>query len=244
MRAAPDEAAAGTQGGHEVLGDVALVGCDAPAALHHYRAMAVAGRAAGYPAIEVSGLAGEAPSAGRTGRSDEGVRAAESAMALAWSSGNPSARIESRYALGEVLGDINPARAVVLLARPPRWPPRWTTGSSGRRETAAAAIGSRHGEPVPALADFRDVLALWRQAGNDTLQVNALRNLVALLGRVAPTRPPHWSTSLPPARVYPAEAARLDRARRRSPSGSAPTGWPSDTGVARPSPRPRYCKRQ
>jgi hypothetical protein len=177
--------------------------------------MAVAGRAAGYPAIEVSGLAGEALALAWSGRSDEGVRVAGSAMALASASGNPSARIESRYALGEALGDVDPDRAVGLLTEAAEMAAAVDDRLfRGAAETAAAAIGSRHGDPVPALADFRDVLALWRRAGNDTLQATALRNLIVLLGRVgADEAAAVVDAALPPARVYPAEAARLDRAR-------------------------------
>jgi hypothetical protein len=58
------------------------------------------------------------------------------------------------------------------------------------------------------------VLALWRRAGNDTLQTNALRNLLVLLARVgADEAVALVDAALPPAAVYAAEAARLDRAR-------------------------------
>jgi hypothetical protein len=81
-------------------------------------------------------------------------------------------------------------------------------------ETAAVAIRSRHGDPVVALASFREVLALWRRAGNDTLQTAALRNLVVLLVRVGEDETAVLvDAALPPAGVYPAEAERLERAR-------------------------------
>jgi hypothetical protein len=81
-------------------------------------------------------------------------------------------------------------------------------------ETAAVAIRSRHGDPVVALTSFRDVLALWRKAGNDTLQANALRNLIVLLVRVgADETAALVDAALPEVRLYPAEATRLDRAR-------------------------------
>ncbi len=201
-----------TYAGHEVLGDVALVGCDAAAARRHYRAVADAGLAAGEPAVRVSGLAGEALVLAWTGDPAAGVRAAEAALELA---ANASAAAEARYALGEALGDVDPPRALRALteaaARAAEVDDRLFQGAA---ETAAAAIRSRHGDPAAALADFRDVLVLWRRAGNDTLQANALRNLLVLLARVgADEAVALVDAALPPAAVYPAEAARLDRAR-------------------------------
>ena len=203
-----------TSAAHEVLGDVALVGCDAAAALRHYRAVADAGLAAGEPAVRVSGLAGEALVRTWSGDAAAGVRAAEAAGELA-AGGNPSAAAEARYALGEALGDVDPPRALDLLAdaaaRAAAVDDRLFQGAA---ETAAAAIRSRHGDPAAALADFRDVLRLWRRAGNDTLQANALRNLLVLLARVgADEAVALVDAALPAAAVYPAEAARLDRAR-------------------------------
>ncbi len=203
-----------THAPHEVLGDVALVDCDAAAALRHYRAVADAGLAAGEPSVRVSGLVGQALVLAWTDDPDAAVRIAEAAVELA-ADGNPSAVAESRYGLGEALGDVDPPRALDLLAeaatRAAEVDDRLFRGAA---ETAAAAIRSRHGDPAVALADFRDVLALWRRAGNDTLQTNALRNLLVLLARVgADEAVALVDAALPPAAVYPAEAARLDRAR-------------------------------
>jgi hypothetical protein len=215
LRAAPDEHAAGTQGAHEVLGDVALVACDAPLALAHYRAMARAGLTAGHRAVHASGLVGEALVLAWSGDADQAVRVATSAVDVADASGNPSARAEARYGLGECLGDIDPERAVVLLAEAAALAATVDDRLfEAAAETAGVAIGSRHGDPAPALANFRDVLALWRRAGNDTLQTNALRNLVVLLARVGSDEAAVLvDAALPQASLYPAEAARLDRAR-------------------------------
>ncbi len=203
-----------THAAHEVLGDVALVGCDAAAAVRHYRAVADAGLAAGQPSVRVSGLVGQALALAWTGDPDAAVRIAEAAVELA-AAGNPSAAAEARYGLGETLGDVDPPRALDLLteaaARAAEVDDRLFRGAA---ETAAAAVRSRHGDPAAALADFRDVLMLWRRAGNDTLQANALRNLLVLLARVgADEAVALVDAALPPTAVYPAEAARLDRAR-------------------------------
>jgi hypothetical protein len=80
---------------------------------------------------------------------------------------------------------LDPARAVTLLAEAAALAARVDDRLfEAAAETAGVAIDSRHGDPAPALANFRDVLALWRRVGNDTLQANALRNLIVLLARV------------------------------------------------------------
>ena len=209
--ASPD----GTQGAHEVLGDVALIGCDAPAALRHYRAVTDAGLATGRPAVQTAGLVGEALVRAWSGDGEAAVRCAESAMEIALASGNPSARVEAHYGLGETLGDLDPPRALAELAAAVELAATVDDRLfGGAAETAAAAIRSRHGDPAAALADFREVLLLWRRAGNDILQANALRNLVVLLARVgADEAMALVDAALPEASLYPAEAARLDRAR-------------------------------
>jgi predicted ATPase len=203
---------ADTHGGHEVLGDVALVTCDAAAAIRHYRALA---EVATSGASQVSGMVGEALVHAYSGHDGEAVRVASAALEIAEAAGNPSGLAEAHYGLGEALGDVDPPRALEHLAAAVRVArsadDRLFTAAS---ETAAAAIASRHGDPAAALASFRDVLALWRRAGNDTLQTNALRNLVVLLARVgADEACALVDAALPPAALYPAEAARLDRAR-------------------------------
>jgi predicted ATPase/DNA-binding SARP family transcriptional activator len=204
---------AGTHGAHEVLGDVALVTCDAAAATRHYRAMAAA--AGGPAALQASGMIGEALVLAYSGRYDEAIRLASEALEVAEAAGNPSALAEAHYGMGEALGDVDPPRALEHLAAAAELAvsadDRLFTAAS---ETAAAAIASRHGDPAAALASFREVLRLWRRAGNDTLQTNALRNLVVLLARVgADEACALVDAALPPAELYPAEAARLDRAR-------------------------------
>jgi predicted ATPase/DNA-binding SARP family transcriptional activator len=210
LRASPDSAV-----GHEVLGDVALVACDGDGALVHYGAMARIGRDSGLPTVETSGLVGEALVLAWSGSPAAARRKAESAVAIADASGNPGARAEARYGLGEALADIEPARALALLDEAAAL----AGGVQDRlfeaaSVTAAVAIRGRHGDPATALTSYRDVLALWRKAGNDTLRVAALRNLVVLLARVgADDTAALVDAALPAFRMYAAEAARLDRAR-------------------------------
>jgi predicted ATPase/DNA-binding SARP family transcriptional activator len=210
LAAAPD-----TYVAHEVLGDVALVACDPESATAHYRALARIGGAIGRPAVEASGLVGEVLVLAYSGSSEPACRLAETALELADASGNPSARAEARYGLGEALADTDPPRALALLDEAAA-----LAGAVQDRlfeaaaETAAVAIRSRHGDPAAALTSFRAVLALWRRAGNDLLQAAALRNLVVLLARVgADETAALVDAALPPSRLYAAERARLDRAR-------------------------------
>jgi hypothetical protein len=194
---------------HEVLGDVALIACDAEAAIAHYRAMD------GEPVARVSGLVGEALVRAWSGQVTEAVELASTAMDLADAVGNPSARAEARYGLGEALSDTDPQRALLLLDEAAELAAsvddRLFQAAAG---SAAVAVRSRHGDPAPALAAFREVLDLWRRAGNDTLRAAALRNLIVLLVRVGSDETAVLiDAALPPAEVYPAEAARLDRAR-------------------------------
>ncbi|MBM2622140.1 winged helix-turn-helix domain-containing protein [Actinoplanes sp. LDG1-06] len=208
-RAFAERAAHPTAAIHEVLGDVALVSCDPATALAHYRAMD------GEPVHRVAGLVGEALVLAWSGRAADAVAVARSAVDLADATGNPGARAEARYGLGEALGDSDPERALELLTEAAGLAAtvddRLFRGAS---ETAAVAIRSRHGDPAAALASFREVLALWREVGNDTLRAAALRNLVVLLVRVgADETAVLVDAALPPADVYPAEQARIDRAR-------------------------------
>lgn len=194
---------------HEVLGDVALVLCDPDEALVHYRAMGTE------PVHRVSGLVGEALVLAWSGQVPEAVAAASSAVDLAETTGNPGARAEALYGLGEALGDSDPGRALTLLTEAAKLAATVDDRLFlGAAETAAVAIRSRHGDPFSALSEFREVLAMWRRVGNDTLRTAALRNLVVLLVRVgADETAVLVDAALPAADVYPAEQARLDRAR-------------------------------
>jgi hypothetical protein len=218
VRLAAGTHAPGTQSAHEVCGDVALV-CGEPAtALAEYRAMAEVGRRAGSAAVEACGLGNAALVLGWTGDVAEGQRVAEQAVSLAAASGNPTARALTGYCLGEVLGDIDPQRAVALLREAAE-----TSRSVDNRlfeaaaGTAAVTIDGRHGEPAAALRTFHEVLTLWPAAGNDTLQATALRNLVVLLARVgADAAAATIDTALRTggeAPLYRAEADRMARAR-------------------------------
>ena len=208
---------------HEVLGDIALVACDGAAALTHYRAMAAL---ATDGAVRSSGLACEALVLAWTGSPEQGVAMGEAAVDVADLTGNPTARSVTRYALGEALGDLDPQRAVALLdeaaALARSVDNRLFTGASS---AAAVAIRSRHADPAAALRAFREVLLLWREAGNDTLQVAALRNLVVLFARIgADETAALVDAALPAACVYPAEAARLSRARAAVAERLGPAG--------------------
>jgi predicted ATPase/DNA-binding SARP family transcriptional activator len=218
LSAAPHLLAPGTHAAYEVLGDVTLVNGEAEASLAYYRARADVGRRIDAPAVEASAFAGMALVLAFSGQTPDAERAAGTAVDLAEASGNPTARIEASYSLGEALGDTRPAQAVALLQEAATIARsvdnRLFEGAAG---TAAVAIGSRHGDPTAALTSFHDVLTLWRRAGNTTLQTAALRNLVVLLARIgADEAAATIDTALragSDAYLYRAEAERLARAR-------------------------------
>ncbi|GAA0799049.1 BTAD domain-containing putative transcriptional regulator [Spirilliplanes yamanashiensis] len=201
---------------HNVLGDAALVEGDADAALPHYEAVAELGRARGLPAFEAFGLCGAAMVRAWSADVAGGVRLAEEAVRVAAASGNPTANALAAYALGEALGDHEPARAVELLRQAAATARtvdcRLFEGAAG---TAEMAIRSRHGDPAPVLAGFRDVLAHWRRTGNDTLHATALRNLLVLLARIGADEPAALVDGAlgEDPRLFRAEAERLARAR-------------------------------
>ena len=125
------------------------------------------------------------------------------AVELADSTGNPGARAEARYAWGEALGDTEPERALALLDDAVELAAtvddRLFRAAAG---TAAVAVRSRHGDRAQALTAFREVLRLWRVAGNDTLQATASRNLMVLLVRGGADEAAVMNDAgLPPARL-------------------------------------------
>jgi predicted ATPase len=218
LAAAPPHPAAS-----EVLGDIALVSCDGEAALTHYRAMTAL---AADGAVRASGLACEALVLAWTDQPEQAVALGAAAVDVADLTGNPTARAVARYALGEALGDLDPPRAVALLdeaaALARSVDSRLFVGAS---MAAAVAIRSRHADPAEALRSFREVLTLWRAAGNDTLQSAALRNLVVLFARIgADEAAALVDAALPAAPVYPAEAGRLRRARAAVAERLGPAG--------------------
>jgi predicted ATPase len=218
LAAAPPDPAA-----QEVLGDIAMVACEGDTALAHYRAMTAL---ATDGAVRASGLAGEALVLAWTDRVAEAVAVGEAAVDVADLTGNPTGRAIARYALGEALGDLDPPRALALLDEAATLARSVDNRLYANASTAAAvAIRSRHADPAAALISFREVLTLWREAGNDTLQLAALRNLVVLLARIgADDAAALVDAALPAARVYPAEAARLRRARAAVAERLGPAG--------------------
>ena len=208
---------------HEVLGDIALVACDAGAALRHYGESALLASDA---AVRAAGLAGQALVLAWTSRSREAVELARTAVAVADACGNPTSRVVARYGLGEALGDVGPDRAMALLDEAAALARAVDNRLfEAAASSAASAIRSRHGDPEPALRRFCEVLTLLRRAGNETLQAAALRNLVVLFARIGEDETAALlDAALPAATVYPAEAARLERARAAVAERLGPAG--------------------
>ena len=215
LRAAPS--AAGTHGAHEVLGDVALVGCDAPAALRHYRAMADAGLAAGQPAVQVVRAGRRGAGAGLVGGRRGGPGGAESAVDVAL-----AVRQSERAGRGAVRAGRGARRPATRPGRWPNWPTAAELAAAVDDRLFARRRGDRRGgdrQPARRPGGRRWPISARCSAcgggpATTPCRANALRNLLVLLARVgADEAAALVDAALPAAALYPAEAARLDRAR-------------------------------
>ncbi|WP_165825968.1 BTAD domain-containing putative transcriptional regulator [Actinomycetospora cinnamomea] len=110
---------------------------------------------------------------------------ARRARAEAHALGNPSMTAWASYAEAEALLDTDPDRALDRLESAATVAA--TVGNrylDGVARISAASVRARHGDPVLALRQFREVLVLWHDAGGWTQLWTAMRSVVDLLTRV------------------------------------------------------------
>ncbi|HSK59746.1 MAG TPA: BTAD domain-containing putative transcriptional regulator [Actinomycetospora sp.] len=110
---------------------------------------------------------------------------ARQAGAEAHGLGNPSMIAWASYAEAEALLDTDPDGALDRLERAASVAA--TVGNrylDGVARISAASVRARHGDPVPALRQFREVLVLWHDAGGWTQLWTAMRSVIDLLTRV------------------------------------------------------------
>jgi hypothetical protein len=97
----------------------------------------------------------------------------------------PITRAWSRYTLGEVLMDLDPARAAGLLksavAEARRLGDRFLTGVA---LLSLASVTARHDDPISAVPLFIEVVEHWRTLGNWTQRWTTFRTVAELLARV------------------------------------------------------------
>ena len=155
-------------------------------------------------------------------------------MAAALASANPTALAMARFAEGEALADVDPARAGAALEEALRRARevgnRFVAGTA---LTAMVALRARHGPPEEALALFRDAIDHWRTSRNRALLVTTLRNLVVLLARTgrdeAAAALAATLHEAAPSRSYGLEASRITTAlaavRRRLGDAAYDGAW-------------------
>lgn len=121
------------------------------------------------------------------GTPNDGLAAAQEAMQVAEDTANPTARSMARCALGRVVKDTEPDRALILfdqaaeLAEPVQ--NNWLLGIAW---TESAAIRAAGGEPAATARTFIKVLDHWQDGapGAGILQRTTLRYVIRLLVRL------------------------------------------------------------
>jgi predicted ATPase len=217
----------------EALGDVAMLTGDLAAALEAYRGVA-AMASPGDPAGLAIATANQALTLAYADDDQAACAAAEQAVAAAVAAANPTALGMARFAEGEALADVDPARASAALEEAQRWARevgnRFVAGTA---LTAMVALRGRHGPAEEALALFRDAIDHWRASRNRALLVTTLRNLVVLLARTGRDEAAAaLAASLheaAPSRSYGVEATRITTAlaavRRRLGDAAYDDAW-------------------
>lgn len=141
----------------------------------------------------------------------------EQAGAAAARCGSPSASASADYTAGEVLLDLDPARALPLLerarAKAAAVPSPFMKGVAGLSAISAQA---RCGDPQHALPHYPDLIEHWSRAGAWTQQWVTVRTLIealAAVGRDEPAAVLHGALDASPTAtpVTGADAARLER---------------------------------
>ena len=152
------------------------------------------------------------------GASARALAAAQRGRSAATDSGSPHLVGWADYALGEVLADTDPERAMAALdtalvaAR--------ESGSrflEGVALVTAASLQARHGDPRAALEPFGRVVDRWHRAGNWTQQWITLRNVIDLFARLSADEPAvvlsgAMRASRSAAPLFGSDAARLAEA--------------------------------
>jgi hypothetical protein len=144
----------------------------------------------------------------------DALDAVEEAVREARASGNPTALAYALWTQGETLADVDPERAAEALDAARDIADRvGNSFVSGIARTASVALRGRHGSPDEALNLFREAIEHWRVAGNRTLMVTALRNLVILFARTgrddSAAALAATLDDVAPAKSYGTEAQRL-----------------------------------
>lgn len=169
----------------DVLADLALYEGDAQAALAHYDAEMTRARGDRDPIRLVWALFYVAICHAARRAPQDGVAAAEEAVAVSDTTANPTARSMGRYALGLVLKKSAPDRALALFddaaALAASVQNFWWHGIALMEAAATRAV---HGEPATAASQLIDVIEHWDRVGDWSQQWLNLRYATRFLVRV------------------------------------------------------------
>jgi hypothetical protein len=171
----------------DVLADVGLHEGDAATALRHYEVESVRARGGADPFRLLWILYNITICHDALRTPDAGVRAAQEAMQVAETTANPTAMSMAHCALGRVLKDAEPDRALMLCDQAADLAEsvqnNWLVGIAW---TEAAAVRAVHGDPAATARMFIEVLDIWDLAGPGTgvLHWLTLRYVSLLLGRL------------------------------------------------------------
>ena len=169
----------------DVLADLALYEGDADGALAHYDAEMARARGEGDSIRLVWTLFYVAICHAALRAPDNGVAAAQEAVAISDTTANPTARSMARYALGLVLKKTDPDRALELFDHAAELAASvqnfWWHGIASMEAAATRAV---HGETGSAAKALIDVLDHWDRVGDWSQQWLNLRYVTRFLVRV------------------------------------------------------------
>ncbi len=169
----------------DVLADLALYEGDADGALAHYDAEMARARGEGDSIRLVWTLFYVAICHAALRTPDDGVAAAQEAVAISDTTANPTARSMARYALGLVLKKTDPDRALELFDHAAELAASvqnfWWHGIASMEAAATRAV---HGETGSAAKALIDVLDHWDRVGDWSQQWLNLRYVTRFLVRV------------------------------------------------------------
>ncbi|HKV22824.1 MAG TPA: BTAD domain-containing putative transcriptional regulator, partial [Mycobacterium sp.] len=169
----------------DVLADLALYQGDPNAALSHYAAEVARARAEDDPIRLVWTLFYVAICHAALRSPDDGLEAAEEAVAISDTTANPTARSMARYALGLVLKKSAPEQALALFDEAARLAASvrnfWWHGIALMEAAATRAV---HDEPTSAAQALIEVIDHWDRVGDWSQQWLNLRYVTRFLSRV------------------------------------------------------------
>jgi len=181
----PDRGAARIAYPADVQADMALFSDDPYAAWVHWDSEALRARREGDPIRLVQSVSALAVCQAALGNPDAAVPATEESVAVADSTGNPTAQSMAYFSLGYLLKKSEPERALFLFDEAARLAGdvqnRWWFGIALMEGAATRAV---HGDPAEAARMFIDVLDHWERLGDWVEQWVGLRYITRFLARL------------------------------------------------------------